>query len=101
MLDDMLDRVRAGEIVSIAAGELAELRDRAELVAEEDTYLSDMIRIFRLDDLVLIQETADKTQIIVRGAPSIEEACAFVARRMQTYERMWDGCGCRVSYFDR
>ena len=81
--------------------ELSELRTCAELVSEEDTYLSDMIRIFRLNDLVLIQEITDKTQIIVRAAASLEDARAFVARRLETYERMWDGCGCSVSYFDR
>jgi len=101
MLDRIIDRARAGEIVPMTADELAELRSRAELLAEEDTYISDMIRIFRLDDLVFIQETADKTQIIVRTAPSVEDARAFVARRLETYERMWDGCGCSVSYFEK
>jgi hypothetical protein len=24
----------------------------------------------------------------------------FVADRMAQYERMWDGCGCRVRYYE-
>jgi len=100
MLESIIDQVRAGAIVTLTPDDLAELLARAELVHEEDTYLSDMIRILRLDDLVLIQETADKTQIIVRSQPTVDGARAFVARRLETYERMWDGCGCSVSYFD-
>ena len=23
----------------------------------------------------------------------------FVAERMDQYERMWDGCGCRIDYY--
>ena len=101
MLESIIDQVRAGAIVTLTPDDLAELLARAEFVHEEDTYLSDMIRILRLDDLVLIQETADKTQIIVRSQPTVDDARTFVARRLETYERMWDGCGCSVSYFDQ
>jgi len=101
MLESIIDQVRTGAIVTLTPDDLAELLARAEVVHEEDTYLSDMIRILRLDDLVLIQETADKTQIIVRSLPTVDDARAFVARRLETYERMWDGCGCSVSYFDQ
>jgi hypothetical protein len=100
MLDDLLDRAKSGEIVSLSPEGLADLLARAELVSKEDTYLSDMIRILRLDEVILIQETTDGKQIIVRCAPSIEEALAFVRKRLETYERMWDGCGCSISYFD-
>ena len=32
------------------------------------------------------------------SAPLVAE---FVKGRLDTYERMWDGCGCRVSYYER
>ena len=28
------------------------------------------------------------------------EARAFVEERLETYDRMWDGCGCKVHYLD-
>ncbi len=28
----------------------------------------------------------------------VEAAQEFVAARLETYERMWDGCGCKVDY---
>jgi hypothetical protein len=100
MPDDIIARARRGEIVAMSGDELAELRQRAELIEEKDTYLSDMIRLLRLGDLLLVQETTDKKEIIIRAMPSLDEARAFIDRRMETYERMWDGCGCSVTYFD-
>lgn len=100
MLESIIDQVRTGAIVTLTAEELADLLAHAELVFEEDTYVSDMIRILRFADLVLVQETADEKQIIVRCRPTVEDAREFVAKRLKTYERMWDTCGLRVLYFD-
>lgn len=32
------------------------------------------------------------------GGP--EEARAFVEKRLEEYERMWDGCGVKVEYYE-
>jgi len=32
------------------------------------------------------------------GGP--QEADAFVRKRLEEYERMWDGCGVKVDYFE-
>ena len=100
MLETIIDQVRTGAIVTLTPEELADLLTHAELIFEEDTYVSDMIRILRFADLVLIQETADESRLIVRSRPTVEDAREFVAKRLKTYERMWDTCGLRISYFD-
>lgn len=38
---------------------------------------------------------------VVRRLGERAEADRFVADRLAQYERMWDGCGCRVDYFSR
>jgi len=100
MIADFIERVRGGEIVTLTPEDLEELLARVELIFEEDTYLSNEIRILRFDGLVLLQEYANKSRIILRVLPSIEDAQAFVAKRLESYERMWDGCGCKIAYFD-
>ena len=37
---------------------------------------------------------------LARRMPSIEDATDFVNDRLGTYERMWDGCGCKINYFE-
>jgi len=29
-----------------------------------------------------------------------ETAAKFVEERLDIYEKMWDGCGCKVKYYD-
>ncbi len=48
----------------------------------------------------MVQETTDKGKIVLRRFDSDGEAFRFVADRLDTYERMWDGCGCRIDYFE-
>jgi hypothetical protein len=51
-----------------------------------------------LKDIVLVQEQTPAHEIVVRIRPTIEAAADFVAGRLETHERMWDGCGYKVDY---
>jgi len=37
---------------------------------------------------------------VVRALGDAEAVRAFVHARMEKYERMWDGCGCRIDYYE-
>jgi hypothetical protein len=37
---------------------------------------------------------------VIRRLTGAGEARALVARRLETYDKMWDGCGCKVDYHD-
>jgi hypothetical protein len=43
------------------------------------------------------QPTSD--QCVIRRLPDDGAVRAFVGDRLASYERMWDGCGCKVDYF--
>ncbi len=51
-----------------------------------------------LDGYSLVQEETPDGQILLRRLGSREAAEEFVEDRLATYERMWDGCGCKVDY---
>jgi len=36
---------------------------------------------------------------VVRPLPDEEAVRRFVADRLTAYERMWDGCGCKIDYY--
>jgi len=96
--DDLLERLDEASRLNLSPDELADLLEEAELVREEDTCISGMIRILRLKNIVLVQEETPDHEIVIRIRPSVEAAEEFVAGRLETYERMWDGCGCKVDY---
>lgn len=97
-IDDLLERLSDAARLGLSPDELAGLLEEAELVREEDTCISGMIRILRLKNTVLVQEQAPDREIVIRIRPTVEAAAEFVAGRLETYERMWDGCGCKVDY---
>ncbi len=94
----LLDKLDDASRLGLSPDELADLLEEAELVREEDTCISGMIRILRLKNIVLVQEETPDHEIVIRIRPSVEAAEEFVAGRLETYERMWDGCGCKVDY---
>ena len=97
-IDALLEKLGEAPRLGLSPEELAGLLEEADLVREEDTCISGMIRILRLRNTVLVQEETPEREIVIRIRPSVEAAEEFVAGRLEIYERMWDGCGCKVDY---
>ncbi|MCK4873225.1 MAG: hypothetical protein KAS72_10910 [Phycisphaerales bacterium] len=95
-----IEQLAFEKAVVVSPDDLDDLQSHAQLIEETDTVLSGFIRVFQFGDHVLIQETTGKKEIVLRHAASLDDARKFVHDRMETYERMWDGCGCKVHYFD-
>ena len=95
----LLSRLEDSPRLSLSPEEFAELLAAARIVREENTCISGMLRILLLDDdTVLVQEETPRREALVRFRPSLEAAEDFVRKRLEIYERMWDGCGCKVDY---
>jgi hypothetical protein len=62
--------------------------------------LDHTIEVRSLGEELLARETSDKGEIILRLFPGDFALNAFLKRRIDIYERMWDGCGCKVDYYD-
>jgi hypothetical protein len=69
------------------------------IIFETDTILSGKIRILQKEDRFFIQETTNKNEILFRRMKNLTEAEELVKQRMEIYEKMWDGCGCKVDYY--
>lgn len=86
-------------VVAIDRDTLRELIDAADVLREDDTHLAGWIRVLAVGGSILVQEETPKGELLVRRMASRESADSFVDLRMQSYERMWDGCGCKVDYY--
>jgi len=69
------------------------------MIIEEDTYISDKIRLFEFEDDLIIQEKTTKDEYLLRVMKTKKEAEEFIKERLEIYNRMWDGCGCRIDYY--
>jgi len=70
-----------------------------KIIREDDTHISDHIRILKINSVIILQERTTKHELSLRKLKSIEEANKVVNDRLETYEKMWDGCGCKVDYY--
>ena len=70
-----------------------------KIIREDDTHISDHIRILKINSVIILQERTTKHELSLRKLKSIEEADKVVNDRLETYEKMWDGCGCKVDYY--
>jgi hypothetical protein len=98
-MDDVIERLEAGGVVEIDRDELDRLLARAATVRDDDTRLSGSIRVLVLGDVVVLQEETPRGVLLVRRLATVEDADRLVDDRLATYERMWDGCGCKVDYY--
>ncbi|HCY75631.1 MAG TPA: hypothetical protein DHV28_06890 [Ignavibacteriales bacterium] len=84
----------------IDEGELKTVLDNSEIIRVEDTHLSDFIRVLKYDDKLFFQETTFKKEILIRKMDSMKDVDFFVQERLDYYERKWDGCGCKIDYYE-
>jgi len=100
MVSDILHRLSGQRFITINADELKMLLENADEVKETDAGLGGTIRLLRFGNDLYIQEETDKKELLLRGIESEQAADDFIRDRLETYERMWDGCGCKVHYYD-
>jgi len=97
--EELSDRLRSEGIVKIEPGEWTTLAATLEEVERHPTFMAGDLVIVRADAGLIAVEEPSSTERVLRLLGGDEEARSFVEQRLDTYERMWDGCGCRVEYY--
>ena len=96
----IIKKAKKSEYVILSEPGLKNLLSVAKVIQEKDTHISGMIRLLQLDGKLLIQEKSNKGEFLVRLMKTKKEADDFIKERLDTYNRMWDGCGCKVDYYN-
>lgn len=97
---EIFNKALSSNYLIIEESDLKSVLDSAEILRSEDTYLSDFIRLLKFENNLFIQETTFKKELIIRKMSSIEQADKFFQERLDYYERKWDGCGCKIDYYE-
>ena len=97
-VQELVERLGKDPIVVLEQAECDRLLESAQVLRADDTTLAGAIRILALGELIIVQERSPLGERYVRAMPSREEADRFVDQRLAIYEKMWDGCGCKVDY---
>lgn len=97
---EILTKALNSKYLIIDEDELKLVLDNSEILRIEDTHLSDFIRALKYDEKLFVQEITFKNEIIIRKMNSMNDADYFVKDRLDFYERKWDGCGCKIDYYE-
>ncbi|UCD23008.1 MAG: hypothetical protein JSW51_08020 [Gemmatimonadota bacterium] len=85
-------------LVQLTAEEWTGIAGEFELVERHRTSVAgDLLIVRGKIELFAVEQPTPETRV-ARVLSDIPEASRFVAERMDQYERMWDGCGCRIDY---
>jgi hypothetical protein len=94
----LIAQIEERAIIAFDGEELSEFLEAAEVIRADDTCVAGWIRILRVNDHFAVQEQTPDGEVLVRRLDSREAAERFVEHRLKDYERMWDGCGCKIDY---
>ena len=96
----ILKKTRKNKYIILSESELKTLLAGCEILQEKETHISDKIRLLKFKGELIIQEKSNKDEFLIRPVKTKKEADDFIEERLEIYNRMWDGCGCRVDYYN-
>jgi hypothetical protein len=92
-------RLSRGGTVPLSRKEWEELAPHFSVEERHRTQLAGDLLIVRVGEELVAVEAPSKDARVARVLGDVADAQAFVQKRMEEYERMWDGCGVRVDYY--
>jgi len=98
-IQPLLRQLDNSDHVLISDKQLSDLIKSLKIVFEENTLISDFIRIFEFENFFIYQEKTPKGEIIIRKFNDKITVDHLVQKRLDIYENMWNGCGCRIDYY--
>ena len=96
-LSGLLER---GRVVRLTAIEHEVVLALVTIVEDPSTGVTGGPTLVRHRDHLAALEQARPDSWVLRPLADEDEARAFLDRRREEYDRMWDGCGCPVNFDD-
>jgi hypothetical protein len=97
--DELNRRLQVEKIVPLTASDWHELAGGVEELERHATGVAGDLLIIRVAEGLCAVEESARDERVVRRLSDSDEARRFVERRLDEYERMWDGCGCKIDYY--
>ena len=88
-----------GLIVKVSAKDWASVESAFEEVERHSTFVAGDLVIARINDMFVAVEQPSEDERVIRPLEDEKAVKEFVKSRLDTYERMWDGCGVKIDYY--
>ncbi len=97
--EDIFNKFSNSKIVLLDITLLPEILSKSKILLERNTVINDYVRILEVNKKIIFQEITTKNEIALRLFNDLKEAELLLINRIDVYEKMWDGCGCKVDYY--
>jgi hypothetical protein len=96
--EELNRRLSSDHIIRLSTDEWDAVAPGLEEVERHDTFIAGDLILVRTDHgLAAVEEPKSGERVVRR----LSDAATFVKERLSDYERMWDGCGCKIDYYGR
>jgi len=97
--EELNRRLLSETVVTLQPAEWQQIEASFEEVERHPTLIAGDLLIVRDESgLVAVEEPSPRERVL-RRLGGEDEVRRFVKDRLDTYDRMWDGCGCKVEYY--
>ena len=98
-LETLIEDAKNSKYLVLSEHDLEVLLSSSKVLNEAETLISDKIRLLEFKNELLVQEKTDRDEFLIRLMNTKKDADVFIKERLEVYDRMWDGCGCKVEYY--
>ena len=95
----VVEHLQEEPLLALDGSEWADIADQFEVTECHSTSMSGDLLIIRLESCYAAVEQPVPDKRVIRRLNDMDEVRRFVADRLEVYERMWDGCGCKIDYY--
>ena len=95
---DLMNKLERKNVFQVKNDEDFGFINKYEPILEIETHFVGKILLFKLENDLLIKENDDQGYYYYRKIDNENDFNKFVKERLDLYDRMWDGCGCKADY---
>jgi len=95
----LVKRLSEESIVSLERDAWEAVAGQFEEIERHATFIGGDLIIIQLDSGFAAVEQPESEKRVIRRLPDSDAVRRFVDQRRQEYDRMWDGCGCKINYY--
>lgn len=97
---ELVKNLRYKKVLLLPKAKLEELLNSCEILIEKDTIINGKVRVLKCEGVFIFQETTNKEELALRKFTRLRDAENLVNNHLTIYENMWNGCGCKVNYYE-
>jgi hypothetical protein len=95
------ERLRSKGVIPFAPSEWPRVAAAWREIERHATHFAGDLVILQSGDEFAALEQPSPERWLIHHLPDRESAREFVSERLAQYDRMWDGCGCKIDYESR